>query len=151
MPNGVIQIITPIIQSFEGLYLSPYLCPAGVPTIGYGATFYLDGRKVSLQDSPITETHANLLLSTTLTKRYIPNTNSLCPGLSTYQLAALTDFTFNLGEGRLRASTLRRYVLEGKLNKVPDELIKWTVGGGRKLSGLEKRRKQEILLWLWKG
>ena len=51
-----------LIKHFEGLRLTPYLCSAGVPTIGYGSTFYEDGRKVSLQDPPITKERAEELL-----------------------------------------------------------------------------------------
>ena len=44
-----------LIAQFEGLRLKPYLCSAGVPTIGYGSTFYPSGRKVTMQDKPITQ------------------------------------------------------------------------------------------------
>ena len=47
-----------IIAGFEGLRLKPYLCSAGVPTIGYGNTFYPNGRKVTMKDKPITQEYA---------------------------------------------------------------------------------------------
>ena len=51
-----------LIKQFEGFESKPYKCPAGIPTIGYGATFYPDGRKVTMNDSPINESQATDLL-----------------------------------------------------------------------------------------
>ena len=44
-----------LIKSFEGFYAKPYMCPASVPTIGYGTTRYPNGNKVTLKDVSITE------------------------------------------------------------------------------------------------
>ena len=55
-----------IIKKCEGLELKPYLCPAGVPTIGYGSTRYENGERIKLTDAPITEERANALLLNTL-------------------------------------------------------------------------------------
>jgi lysozyme len=54
-----LAVVMAMCLHFEGLYLRPYLCPAGVPTIGVGSTRYLDGRAVSLADPPITREHAS--------------------------------------------------------------------------------------------
>ena len=51
-----------LIKSFEGFKSKPYKCPAGVPTIGYGATFYPNGKKVTMADKAITEQDATDLL-----------------------------------------------------------------------------------------
>ena len=51
-------------RRFEGLYLTPYLCPAGVPTVGYGATYYEDGGHVQLTDPPITLERAEAMNAT---------------------------------------------------------------------------------------
>jgi GH24 family phage-related lysozyme (muramidase) len=50
-----VELAAALCRRFEGFFSHPYLCPAGVPTIGYGATYYEDGRKVTLRDPPITE------------------------------------------------------------------------------------------------
>ena len=55
-----------IVRRFEGFRASPYLCPAGVPTIGYGSTRYEDGSKVSLTDPPITQERADQIMLSTL-------------------------------------------------------------------------------------
>src|SRR4051812_25698602 len=58
-PNAaVIAVATPLITDFEAFRSYPYLCPAGVASIGYGTTRYPDGRRVSLSDPPCTPTEA---------------------------------------------------------------------------------------------
>ncbi|MCF8154860.1 MAG: lysozyme [Rhodoferax sp.] len=142
-----IQIAAALARRFEGLYLSPYLCPAGVPTIGYGATYYEDGTRVQLTDPPITRARAEVLLLWMVRTVYLPAVVKLCPAVDNPQrLAALIDFTFNLGAGQLKASTLRKRVNAGDWDAVPGELRKWTRGGGRVLRGLVIRREAEAVL-----
>jgi lysozyme len=132
---------------FEGLYLTPYLCPAGIPTIGYGATYYQDGRRVTLKDPAITREQAEELLLWMLKTVYLPKVILLCPVIiheSPNRIAAIIDFVFNLGDGRLRGSTLRRKINDGNWDAVPAELMKWVIGGGRVLRGLVTRRKTEM-------
>lgn len=132
-------------KRFEGLYLRPYLCPAGVPTIGYGATFYENGRRVMMTDPPITKARAEQLLRWHITRQFLPAVMSLCPGATTpQQVAALTDFAFNLGTGNLRSSTLRRKVNAGLWDEVPAQLMRWNKAGGRVLRGLVRRRQAEV-------
>ena len=132
---------------FEGVYLRPYLCPAGVPTIGVGSTRYLDGRRVQLSDPPITREHAMVLLRHKVLTEFMPGVRRLCgavdePG----RLAALADFAYNLGLGALKSSTLRRRILAGRWDDVPAELRKWVFAGGRRMNGLARRREAEIAL-----
>lgn len=142
-----VQVAAPLARRFEGLYLRPYLCPAGVPTIGYGATRYLDGRSVTLTDPPITRQVAEVMLLDMVRRVYLPAVLKLCPGVDTAErLAALIDFAFNLGAGNLRASTLRKRVNAGRWTDVPAELRKWNRGGGRVLRGLVLRREAEAAL-----
>ena len=78
---------------------------------------------------------------------YLPAVMKLCPAVDKPQrIAALIDFTFNLGVGRLKGSTLRRKVNAGDWEAVPAELRKWTRGGGKVLRGLVIRREAEIAL-----
>lgn len=134
-------------RRFEGLYLTPYLCPAGVPTIGYGATYYEDGTRVSLSDGAITRDRAESLLLWMVKSVYLPAVLRLCPGSdSPERLAAVIDFCLNFGQGRLKASTLRKRINEGRWQDVPYELRKWTLASGRVLKGLVLRREAEIAL-----
>ncbi len=142
-----IPVATALVQRFEGLYLSPYLCPAGVPTIGYGATYYEDGTRVTLLDEPITRDLAIALLQWMVRTVYLPAVMRLCPGIDNpNRLAALIDFTFNLGGNALKNSTLRRKVNAGMWTAVPTELRKWAMAAGRRLRGLVIRREAEAAL-----
>lgn len=142
-----IEIAAGLARRFEGLYLTPYLCPAGVPTIGYGATYYEGGTPVKMTDAKITKERAEELLLWMVRTKYLPTVMRLCPKVDTPErVAALIDFTFNLGGGNLKASTLRRKVNAGDWEAVPAELRKWTRGGGKVLRGLVIRREAEIAL-----
>jgi len=142
-----VSVAAALARRFEGLYLTPYLCPAGVPTIGYGATHYLDGRRVQLTDPAISREAAERLLLRQVERTYLPAVLALCPGVTDpNRLAALIDFTFNLGAGNLRASTLRKRVNAGAWDQVPAELRKWNKAGGRVLRGLTIRREAEAAL-----
>ena len=142
--DEVIDRLMPLLIRFEGLYLKPYLCPAKVPTIGLGSTRYMDRRRVTLADPPITRTHAIMLAREQLRTEYIPAVLKLCPKIdSVDRLAAITDFTYNLGAGNLQASTLRRRVNVGRWADVPYELSRWTKAGGVVLRGLVLRRQVE--------
>lgn len=139
-----VEVAAALARRFEGCYLRPYLCPAGVPTIGYGATYYPGGRRVTLHDAPISKTRAEALLIWMVRTKYLPPVLKLCPGADTPErLAALIDFAFNLGAGNLKASTLRKRANAGRWDDVPAELRKWNKAGGRVLRGLVKRREAE--------
>ena len=145
--TAALNLTVALCQRFEGVYLRPYLCPAGVPTVGVGSTLYEDGTQVALADPPITRERAFVLLRTTLARDYLPAVLHLCPGIDTPErLAALTDFAYNCGVGALRASNLRRRVNAGDWDAVPAELAKWVKGGGRVLAGLVRRREAEAEL-----
>jgi lysozyme len=134
-------------RQFEGLRLHPYLCPAGVPTIGYGCTRYGDGRAVRLSDPPITEGVAKVMLANHLRRECLPVALELVPKVDTPgRLAALADFVFNLGRGRFEGSALRRRAAAGDWAGAKVELGKWIYGGGQKLPGLISRREAEAAL-----
>lgn len=138
------DIAMALIRRFEGCVLEPYLCPAGVATIGYGTTRYEDGTAVSLLDPPVSQGRAESLLTEAVLRMYLPAVAALCPGVDSPQrVAALVDFTYNLGINALRVSTLRKRVNAGAWGSVPDELRKWIYAGGRRLSGLAIRREAE--------
>ena len=131
---------------YEGIYLKPYLCSAGVPTVGVGATFYKNGVRVQLTDPPITKDRALDLLDWMLETVYFPAVIKLCPGLETEsQLGAITDFAFNLGVNALKNSTLRKKINAGDFEGAKRELMKWNKAGGKVLKGLVRRREAEAL------
>ena len=147
MTEEGVAIAAALCRRFEGFYAQPYLCPAGVPTIGYGTTVYPDGRAVTLRDQPVTREQAEALLRHDLLTGRLPAVLRLCPALDKLgRLAAILDWTYNLGAGNLAASTLRRRINAGRWDEVPGELRRWNRGGGRVLRGLVLRREAESAL-----
>lgn len=130
-----------LIRRFEGLRLKPYLCPAGIWTVGYGHTPW------SPERGAISVDQAEALLDLDAQKA-AEGALRYCPALEHEmdRLAALTDFVFNLGAGRLQASTLRRKVNAGDWDAAKVEINKWVFAKGRKLPGLVLRRAAEAAL-----
>ena len=119
----------------------PYICPAGFWTIGYG-------HLCDPKHPPITEAEAEVYLASDL-RTALAATLRYCPVLVTEpegRLAAIVDFTFNLGAGRLQTSTLRRRVNQRDWSAAEQELRRWVYGGGRALPGLIARRDAEAAL-----
>lgn len=140
-----------IIKKYEGLFLNAYLCPASVPTIGYGTIRYPDGKPVKLGEK-ITLKKAEELLTWEVEKiaTQIPKVN-----VNQNQYDALVSFTYNLGIGNLLKSTLWRKVRTNPEDPtIKDEFMKWTkarVGGKLTvLKGLVRRRTEEYSLYAQK-
>jgi lysozyme len=119
----------------------PYVCPAGFWTIGYGHLCKPD-------HPPITPKEAEAYLAQDLVIA-LKATLRFCPVLATEpesRLAAIVDFTFNLGAGRLQTSTLRRRLNQRDWIAAGRELRRWVYGGGKVLPGLVTRRYAEFAL-----
>lgn len=137
-----------LIKKYEGFRSEPYLCPAGVPTIGYGATYYPSGHPVKMTDQPISESFATAMLSSML-ERYEQGVERYVQvPINHNQFDALVSFAYNLGLGALKTSTLLK-----KVNANPNDpdiayqFRRWTKANGRTLQGLVKRRKEEAELY----
>jgi lysozyme len=143
-----LELAAALCKQFEGYRGKPYLCPAGIPTIGYGSTYYADGRKVALTDPPMSEPDATVLLLQELHHTYLPAVLRHCPVLLTDEKKcnAIVDFAYNLGTGRLQTSTLKRKINTSDWEGAKEQLMLWTKGGGRVLPGLLKRRTAECQL-----
>jgi lysozyme len=143
-----LEIAAELCKRFEGFRAKPYLCPAGVPTIGYGSTYYADGKKVTLNDLLISQEAANDLLMNELQHTYLPGVVRNCPILATDERKcnAIVDFCYNLGVGRLQTSTLKRKINAQDWDGAKEQLMLWTKGGGKVLPGLLKRRQAECAL-----
>jgi len=140
-----------MIKSFEGFRGTPYKCPAGIPTIGYGATFYPNGKKVTMTDAAITEEQATELLAHMLVsfEKYV---DSYCVDTITQnQFDALVSFAYNLGPANLKASTLLKKVNANSSDEsIRLEFLKWVKAGGKTLKGLIRRREAEADLYFKK-
>ena len=145
---GVPQAAIDLAKRFEGFCrvpksdpdrAYPYICPAGFWTIGYG-------HLCDAKHSPITMEEGEAYLAADMADA-LRATLRYCPVLAAERegrLAAIVDFTFNLGAGRLQASTLRRRVNQRDWVGTAHELRRWVYGGGRVLPGLVARRQAEI-------
>lgn len=146
VPKSAIELA----KRFEGFHrvakadpgrAHPYLCPAGYWTIGYG-------HLCDSKHPPITEDEAEAYLARDLMTA-LNATLRYCPVLATEpegRLAAIVDFTFNLGPGRLQASTLRRRINQRDWAATSQELRRWVYGAGKVLPGLVARREAAIRL-----
>ncbi len=133
-----------LIRKAEGLRLKPYMCPAGVPTIGYGSTRYADGHAVTMKDQPITAKQADELLILTLRRDYLPGVLKASPILNDKPkaLAAVLDFVYNVGVGAYERSKLRKRIDDGDWGNAVFELRRWIKAGGKVLPGLVNRRAE---------
>lgn len=142
-----VAIAAALCRRFEGFHAKPYICPAGVPTIFWGATRYPDGRAVTLNDPPGTRQQGDAILMHDLRSVFLPAVLRLCPGIDTApRLGAILSWVYNLGAGNLAASTLRRRINAGRWEDVPGEIKRWNRGGGVVLRGLARRREAEAAL-----
>jgi len=143
-----LELSVALCKRFEGFVSHPYLCPAGVPTIGFGCTRYPDGVKVTLQDKPITEERAIELLRVML-QRFQDGVIGHCPAIKdTGLLAACTDLAYNIGLNAFGSSTLRKVINDGGDNAaIAAQFRRWNKAGGTVLAGLARRREAEIDLF----
>ena len=140
-----------LIKTFEGLSLKPYLCSAGVPTIGYGNTFYTNGIMVTIKDAPITKEKADEMLKV-IADSFALKVSKIAPNnLTQNQFNALVSFAFNLGVQALTNSTLLRLV---KINtndaNIAKQFLRWNIAGGKVVDGLTKRRIKESSVYFTK-
>lgn len=137
-----------LIKRFEGCRLEAYQDSVGVWTIGYGSTYWPDGRRVKQGDRLASEVEAEQLLRDAL-KTYEAGVNRLVKvHITQNQFDALVSFTYNLGVGALEKSTLIRKLNHIDIIPVANEFSRWTKAGGKELEGLRRRRAAERELFL---
>ena len=130
-----------IVKEAEGLRLSAYLCPAGIPTIGYGHT-----KGVKLGDTCTKEQAEKWLENDFFMAKQDVKAVVRVP-LRENQLDALASFVFNLGVRKLIQSTLLKKLNAGDYSGAAAEFDKWVFAGKVKLNGLIKRRAKERKLF----
>lgn len=167
MYNTINQAGLNIIKGHEGFQAKPYICPAGVASIGYGTTRYPYGDLVTMRDKPITEKIAENYLYHDV-GQFERVVRSLCiQSLNENQFSAIVSLVYNIGPYNFKNSSLLR-----KINRNPNDLsireefLKWVWGDGthdgldndgdgqideagekRKLPGLVRRRTAEANLY----
>lgn len=139
---------TALIREFEGLRLKAYLDAVGVPTIGFGSTFYEDGSKVKLGDV-ITKERAEQLLRFHINKTFIPAISpAIKVNLNQNQQDSILSFTYNVGSAGFLKSTLLKKINNNPLDpSIESEFLRWNKAKGKVLSALTKRRQKEADLY----
>lgn len=145
MSEKAVELATQLCIHFEGFSAVPYLCPAGYWTIGYGTVYKPDGSRVTKAHPPITKAQALEWLQHEIRYNYMPAVLMATPNAIKYPmlLGALTDFAYNLGGPRYRASTLAKRIREERWSEARAQLLLWNKGDGRVLPGLVRRREAE--------
>ena len=130
-----------LIKKFEGCRLESYRCSANVLTIGYGHTENVN------EGDTITQEKADKLLKSDIESFEVYVNYSVMVELDQGQFDALVAWTFNLGTGNLRESTMLKKLNEADYTSVPNEMKRWNKAGGKTLDGLIRRRNAEALLF----
>lgn len=143
-----------LIKQFEGFRSAPYRDAVGVWTIGFGNTYYPDGRKVSANDKPLTIGEASQLKLDIINKDFAPAVNTLLADeikagkVNQNMFDALVSLSYNIGTGALSRSSVIRHLKQGNKQKAADAFLLWVKAGGRTLNGLVRRREAERKLFL---
>lgn len=132
-----------IIRKYEGFSAKPYKDVAGIPTIGYGTTYYPNGRHVALTDTAVTREQAETYLENHVNGVASQILRLVKVTLRQGQLDALTSLVYNIGIGNFAASTLLRVLNQGKYTAASDQILVWSKAGGAVSRGLERRRDAE--------
>jgi lysozyme len=137
-----------LICMFEGFSAKPYLCSAKVPTIGYGSTYYLNGRRVTLLDKPITELEAFEMFKAIADKFADKVSKLVTTPVDQNQFNALVSLAYNIGPANFQKSTLLKKVnFNHNDPSIRTEFLKWNKAGGQVLKGLTIRRTAEADLY----
>jgi lysozyme len=132
-----------LLKTFEGCKLKTYLCPAGIPTIGYGHT----GPDVT-EGLVITKRQAESLLKKDLAKFEKGVGELLKVKVSPNQFSALVVFAYNVGLGALAGSTLLKKLNAGDIIGAGNEFLRWNKVNKQEVQGLTNRRNAERDLFL---
>ena len=137
-----------LIKEFEGFSANAYLCPAKIPTIGYGNTFWEDGRKVRIGEQ-ISQSKALELLEFVANKDFADKIFSLIKvQINQNQFDAMVSLAYNIGVGAFSNSTLLKRVNAKDFIGAGNEFLKWDKSNGKPLLGLTRRRQREKELFL---
>jgi lysozyme len=136
-----------LMHEFDGIRLDVYLCPANIPTIGWGNTYYESGRKVKIGET-ITKERADALFLWVANSFATQVKSMLKVQLNENQFSALVSFAYNVGNANLRSSTLLRLVNANPSDSnIRSQFLRWNKAGGKELAGLTRRRQAEANLY----
>ena len=148
-----------MVKHHEGVRFKPYRCPARLYTVGVGHVMYPEQGKLKIEDRdgfPLrpednrvwTKDEVDAILKADLA-RFEKGVATYCTvPLTQGMFDALVSFSFNVGLGTLQRSTLRSKLNRGDKLGAADELLKYCLGGGKILKGLQNRRIDERAMFL---
>lgn len=141
-----------LLKEFEGFRSAPYQDIVGVWTIGYGNTYYPDGRRVSGGDRPLSEKEAHDLKLAVINKDFAPYVrNSLKAStvpVTQNMFDACVSLAYNIGTGAFARSSVVRQLTQGNKKGAADAFLLWNKAGGKVVRGLQRRREKERQLFL---
>lgn len=140
-----------LIKDFEGFSSTSYLDVVNIPTIGFGNTFYEDGRKVKLGEQ-ISKTDALKLLEVIANRDFADKIfPSIKVKVTQSQFDAMVSLAYNIGAGAFLKSTLLKKVNAGDFAGAGEEFSRWNKANGKEVLGLTRRREREKQLFLSLG
>lgn len=137
---------------FEGFRSAPYRDSVGVPTIGYGNTYYLDGRKVTMSDKPISKDEAKKLKIAVINKDFAPAVNRLLENqikagkITQNMFDALISLVYNIGVGALAKSSVINHLKNDDKQKSADAFLLWKNAGGKPILLKRRQKEREVFL-----
>ena len=143
-----------LICEFEGFRASVYNDGVGVATIGYGSTYYLNGKKVAWGDPPITEPEGREMMEAVAEQDFwnvISRTIPYWGAMNDNQRSALLSFSYNLGAhfyGSSGFNTISSCLKDKRWSDVPGALMLYVNPGSSVEAGLRRRRTAEGELWV---
>ena len=137
-----------IIKHFEGYSSTVYADPIGIPTIGYGSIWDVNGKRLTMDHPPISEEVGEQLLKRELKNVERAIRHLIRVPLTENQFSAISSLAYNIGTSRLSSSTLRAKINREDYQGAADEFPKWRRAGGVILKGLVRRRAAERELFL---
>ena len=143
-----------LIQEFESFVNTPYLDSARVWTIGYGSTYYPNGKPVTGRDKPITREYAETIQRHVISKDFEPVINELLEKeiasgfVNQNMYDAIVSLTYNIGTSGFKRSSVLKLLKQGDKFNAGNAFLLWNMAGGKVLRGLVRRRERERKLFL---
>ena len=143
-----------LIQEFESFVNAPYLDSARVWTIGYGSTYYPNGKPVTGRDKPITREYAETIQRHVISKDFEPVINELLEKeiasgfVNQNMYDAIVSLTYNIGTSGFKRSSVLKLLKQGDKSNAGNAFLLWNMAGGKVLKGLIRRREKERKLFL---
>lgn len=137
-----------LITEFEGFSAKPYLCSAKIPTIGYGNTYYPDGKRVTMLDKEVTRMQAFEMFKHIADKFASTVSKLVKTPLNQNQFNALVSLAYNIGTGNFASSTLLKKVnINHNDRSIELEFKKWNKVNKKEVAGLTRRRNYEANIY----